>query len=300
MEKTAHKSIRTSLSRKIFNICNITLMTLLTLSCLLPLVYVVAVSLSEKYYVQTGMVTFWPKGFTTAAYEYLLGKEPFWNAFFMTVKVTVLGTAVNLLMVMLTAYPLSKTNDRLTGRSIYAWYFFITMLIGGGLIPTFVLVFQLGLRDTIWSLILPDALPIFNMVLMINFFREIPVELEDSARMDGAGPLRILRSIYVPLSKPAVATIALFCMVGLWNAWFPGMIFIRTAEKRPLQTYLRSVIIQMDTSQFMGEDYGLLSMLADSSLKCAQILVAILPILCVYPFLQKYFVKGIVLGGVKG
>ena len=174
------------------------------------------------------------------------------------------------------------------------------MLIGGGLIPTYVLVFQLGLRDTIWALVLPGALPIFNLVLMINFFREIPVELEESARMDGAGPMKILQSIYIPLSKPAVATISLFCMVSHWNAWFNGMIYMRTPEKRPLQTYLRSVVIQLDMSQFTGEDFGLLNLLADDTLKCAQILVAIIPILCVYPFLQKYFVKGIVLGGVKG
>lgn len=299
MKRTSNK-IRTSVSRKIFNACNITLLTLAALSCFLPLLYVAAVSFSGKAFVQAGEVTLWPKGFTTVAYEYLLTKKAFWNAFFMSIKVTALGTIINLVLVMMTAYPLSKTDDRLTGRTIYVWFFFCTMLIGGGLIPTYVLAFQLGLRDTIWALVLPGALPIFNLVLMINFFREIPVELEESARMDGAGPMKILQSIYIPLSKPAVATISLFCMVSHWNAWFNGMIYMRTPEKRPLQTYLRSVVIQLDMSQFTGDDYGLLNLLADDTLKCAQILVAIIPILCVYPFLQKYFVKGIVLGGVKG
>lgn len=299
MGKNTHRKIHTSLSRRVFNVCNITLLTLLALSCFLPLLYVVAVSFSEKYYVQAGLVSLWPKGFTTVAYRYLFTKEAFWDAFFMSVKVTVLGTAFNLVMIMLTAYPLSKPGDRLLGRSFYAWFFFFTMLFGGGLIPTYVLKFSLGLRDSIWALILP-GLPIFNMVLMINFFREIPDELEDSARIDGAGPLRILASIYVPLSKPAVATIALFCMVGHWNSWFDGMVYMRTASKRPLQTYLRSILIQLDTSQFVGEDYGLLNLIADGSLRGAQIVAALLPILCVYPFLQKYFVKGIVLGAVKG
>ncbi len=300
MKKTKHKKIRTSTSRKIFNVCNITLLTLAALSCFLPLMYVIAVSLSGKAFVQAGEVTFWPKGFSTVAYEYLLTKKVFWDAFFMSVKVTALGTTINLVMVMMTAYPLSKTSDRLTGRGVYAWYFFFTMLIGGGLIPTYVLVSQLGLRDTIWALVLPGALPIFNTVLMINFFRQIPIELEDTARIDGAGPMKILWSIYVPLSKPAVATIALFCMVGHWNGWFSGMIYMTSPEKRPLQTYLRSVVIQMDMSQFIGDDYSLLQLLSDDTLKCAQILVAMIPILCVYPFMQKYFVKGIVLGGVKG
>ena len=261
MKRTSNK-IRTSVSRKIFNACNITLLTLAALSCFLPLLYVAAVSFSGKAFVQAGEVTLWPKGFTTVAYEYLLTKKAFWNAFFMSIKVTALGTIINLVLVMMTAYPLSKTDDRLTGRTIYVWFFFCTMLIGGGLIPTYVLVFQLGLRDTIWALVLPGALPIFNLVLMINFFREIPVELEESA----------------------VATISLFCMVSHWNAWFNGMIYMRTPEKRPLQTYLRSVVIQLDMSQFTGDDYGLLNLLADDTLKCAQILVAIIPILCVYPF----------------
>lgn len=291
--------IKTSLSRKIFVVCNTILLAVLALSCVLPFVYILAVSLSSKFYVDTKQVWLIPKGFSLAAYEFLLKNASFWKSFWMSVKVTVLGTLLNLTMLMLTAYPLSKSNDRLTGRNIYAWYFFLTMLIGGGMIPNYILVTSLGLRDTIWALILPGALPIFNLVLMINFFRDIPTELEDAARVDGGGPVRILTSVYMPLSKPAIATIALFCMVGHWNAWLPGVLYIRDADKLPLQTYLRRVVIMEDTSSFMG-DYNTLGMLANDTLKCAQLLVAIIPILCVYPFLQKYFVTGIKLGGVKG
>ena len=205
-----------------------------------------------------------------------------------------------MLLIILTAYPLTKSDTKLTGRSFYTWFFFITMLVSGGMIPNFVLVGQLGLRDNILSLILPGALPVFNLVLMINFFRQVPIEMEEAAMIDGASHVKILAQIYVPLSKAAMATISLFCMVNHWNAWFDGMIYMKSPEKLPLQTYLRNVILKMDMSQMTGDDYGLLQMLSNDSIKCTQIVVAVIPILCVYPFLQKYFVKGIVLGGVKG
>lgn len=299
MKKNKNK-IRTSKSRKLFMACNIVLLTLLTVSCILPFIYVLAVSFSNKTFVQAGQVTFLPKGFNLLSYEYLIRKTAFWKAFGVSVIRTVLGTAINLFMICLTAYPLSKGDQRLTGRSVYTWYFFITMLVGGGLIPTYVLVGQLGLRNTIWALVLPGALPIFNLVLMINFFRQVPAEMEEAAMIDGAGQLRILSQIYLPLSKSAIATISLFCMVNHWNAWFDGMIYMKSPEKQPLQTYLRGIIMKMDMSQMSGDDYTLLALLSNESIKCTQIIVAVIPILCVYPFLQKYFVKGIALGGVKG
>ncbi len=298
--KKPKTGIRTSTSRKVFNVCNLIILTILMLSCALPFLYTLSVSLSSKNYVMSRKVWLWPRGFTTAAYQYLLQNKAFWNAFFMTVKVTFFGTLLNLVMLLLTAYPLSKSNDRLKGRTLYAWYFFVTMLVGGGLIPNYILINSLGLRDNILALFLPGGLPIFNLVLMINFFREIPVELEDAARVDGAGPIKILTMVFAPLSKPAIATISLFCMVGHWNSWFSGMLYMRSPEKLPLQTYLRNVVIVNEASQFSTGDMALLDLLTDDTLKCAQIIIAVIPILCVYPFLQKYFVKGIKLGGVKG
>lgn len=300
MKKSAGTKIKTSLSRKIFNVFNLIVLTLLMVSCFLPFVYVVAVSFSDKVYVQAGQVNFLPKGFNTLSYQYLINKIAFWRAFGVSILRTVLGTLVNLLLIVLTAYPLSKSDTKLTGRSFYTWFFFITMLISGGMIPNFVLIGQLGLRDNILALILPGALPVFNLVLMINFFRQVPIEMEEAAMIDGASHVKILAKIYVPLSKAAMATISLFCMVNHWNAWFDGMIYMKSPEKLPLQTYLRNIIIKMDMSQMTGDDYGLLQMLSNDSIKCTQIVVAVIPILCVYPFLQKYFVKGIVLGGVKG
>ncbi|MCI9490999.1 MAG: carbohydrate ABC transporter permease [Dorea sp.] len=300
MKKSNGKKIKTSFSRKLFNVFNLLVLTLLMVSCFLPFVYVVAVSFSDKVYVQAGQVNFLPKGFNTLSYQYLINKIAFWRAFGISILRTVLGTLVNLLLIILTAYPLSKSDTKLTGRSFYTWFFFITMLVSGGMIPNFVLVGQLGLRDNILSLILPGALPVFNLVLMINFFRQVPIEMEEAAMIDGASHVKILAQIYVPLSKAAMATISLFCMVNHWNAWFDGMIYMKSPEKLPLQTYLRNVILKMDMSQMTGDDYGLLQMLSNDSIKCTQIVVAVIPILCVYPFLQKYFVKGIVLGGVKG
>lgn len=288
------------LSYKVFNIFNVILLSVLTLSCFLPFVYVVAVSFSDKLYVQAGQITFLPKGFNVLAYIYLLRNTAFWRSFGIAVLRTVLGLIINLSLIVLTAYPLSKDDSRLSGRNIYTWFFFITMLISGGLIPNYVLISQLGLRDTIWALVLPGAIPVFNLVLMINFFREIPIEMEEAAAIDGASHLKTMIQIYTPLSKPAIATISLYCMVHHWNAWFDGMIYMKTPAKFPLQTYLRSLILKMDLSQMSGDDYGLLDLLSNESIKCAQIIVAVIPILCVYPYLQKYFVKGIVLGGVKG
>ncbi|HJA94286.1 MAG TPA: carbohydrate ABC transporter permease [Candidatus Eisenbergiella merdipullorum] len=289
-----------SVPRRIFNVFNIILMLLLALLCIAPFIHVIAVSFSNKAMVSAGYVSFWPRGLTASAYQFLLTRTAFWNALKVSFLRTVLGTCVNLFLILLTAYPLSKDGSKLTGRTAYTWYFFITMLVSGGMIPNYLLVTRLGLRDSIWSLILPGALPIFNLVLMLNFFRTVPEELEDAALIDGASHLRTLLQIYVPVSKPAIATIALFCMVNHWNAWFDGMIYINTPSKVPLQTYLRNVILNMDMSEMTGDDWMLLQTLSDQSLRCAQIIIAVLPILCVYPFLQRYFVSGIVLGSVKG
>ena len=292
--------IKQSMGTKVFNISNIVFLVFLALICILPFIHVIAISFSNKIYVSAGMVTLWPQGFTLASYEYLLKKTAFWQSFNVSLVRLVLGTAINLLVIMLTAYPLSKESTKLRMRTFYAWFFFVTMLISGGMIPNYILVNELGLRDSIWALVLPGALPIFNLVLMLNFFRQVPKELEEAAFIDGAGHFRTLVQVYIPISMPAIATISLFCMVSHWNAWFDGMIYMNSSEKLPLQTYLRSVIMDVNMSEMSGDDWELLKTLSDRSIKSTQIIIAMIPILCVYPFLQKYFVKGIVLGSVKG
>ncbi|MDD6883755.1 MAG: carbohydrate ABC transporter permease [Eubacteriales bacterium] len=286
--------------QKMFRIFNILILTALALLCLLPFVNVVAVAFSDKLYVSAGQVTFWPKGFSTYSFKYLLVRKSFWTAFVVSLLRVALGLTINLFLIVCTAYPLSKSKEQLSGRGIYAWFFFVTMLINGGLIPNYILISSLGLRDTIWSLVLPGCLPAFYLVLMLNFFRQIPRELEEAAMIDGAGHLRTLVEIYVPVSVPSIATIVLFCTVGHWNAWFDGMLYINTPSKVPLMTYLRNSITNLDMSEMSSLDVELMKLLSDRSLKCAQIIIAVIPVLCVYPFLQRYFVTGIVVGSVKG
>lgn len=291
--------IKESPSRKVFRAVNGTLLVLLALICLIPFINVIAISFSDSFYVQANQVSLWPKGFNTSAYTYILNRPTFWTSFRTSMIRMVLGGSINLLLIILTAYPLSKDNEKLHFRSVYTWFFFITMLISGGMIPSYLLISKLGLRDTIWSLVLPGALPIFNLVLMLNFFRQVPRALEEAALIDGAGHLRTLVQIYLPVSLPAIATITLFCLVNHWNAWFDGMLYITTVSKIPMQTYLRSIIIDMNVADMTADDYELYALLSDRTVKCSQIIVATIPILCVYPFLQRYFVSGIVLGSVK-
>jgi putative aldouronate transport system permease protein len=292
--------ITASPSRKAFNVLNILVLCVLALACVIPFIHVIAVSLSGKLEAAAGLVKLWPQSFTVETYEYLLRKAVFWRSFMVSVQRLVLGTAVNLILILLCAYPLSKSREKFRMRGLYAWYFFITMLIGGGLIPTYIVVSSLGLRDTLWALILPNAVPVFNLILMLNFFRQVPPELEEASFIDGAGHFRQLVQIYIPVSVPTIATLALFCMVSHWNAWFDGIIYTNTPGKLPLQSYLRSIVIDMDMSQMDSENWADLQNISDRALRSAQIVIATIPILAVYPFLQRYFVTGIVLGSVKG
>lgn len=300
VNKPTRNCIQESTGRKVFRVVNVIVLILLALICLLPFVNVIAISFSDSFYVDSNQVYFWPKGWTTSAYTYILTRASFWSSFRTSILRVLLGGSLNLFFIILTAYPLSKSNDKLHFRNVYTWYFFITMLVSGGMIPNYLLIAKLGLRDSIWSLVLPGALPVFNLVLMLNFFRQVPTALEEAALIDGAGHLRTLVQIYLPVSLPAIATITLFCIVSHWNAWFDGMIYITSPSKVPMQTYLRSVLIDMNMADMSADDYELYATLANRTVKCSQIIVATIPILCVYPFLQRYFVSGIVLGSVKG
>ncbi len=300
VNKPTRNRIQESTGRKVFRVVNVIVLILLALICLLPFVNVIAISFSDSFYVDSNQVYFWPKGWNTSAYTYILTRASFWSSFRTSILRVLLGGSLNLFFIILTAYPLSKSNDKLHFRNVYTWYFFITMLVSGGMIPNYLLIAKLGLRDSIWSLVLPGALPVFNLVLMLNFFRQVPTALEEAALIDGAGHLRTLVQIYLPVSLPAIATITLFCIVSHWNAWFDGMIYITSPSKVPMQTYLRSVLIDMNMADMSADDYELYATLANRTVKCSQIIVATIPILCVYPFLQRYFVSGIVLGSVKG
>ena len=293
--------MRRTRAEKMFNVFNIILLGLVSLTCVVPILNTMAISFSDPLPVNRNQVTLWPIGFNVTAYQFLLTNARFWRAALVSVERVLLGTAINLTLMVTCAYPLSKEPDKFQFRTVYSWLFVFTMLFSGGLIPTFMQVSSLGLLDTIWALTLPGAVNVFNMVLMLNFFRGIPTQLEEAATIDGAGHFKTLTRIYIPCSLPAIATLALLSTVSHWNAWFDGIIYSNRIESYPLQSYLQSVIVgmQMMRNEMTIERYAMFSSLNDRSIRAAQIIIAMLPIAMVYPYLQKYFVTGIVLGSVK-
>ena len=292
--------VRESLGSRIFTIINGLFLVLLALMCVLPLVNILAVSLSSNAAATAGLVKLWPVEFTLKSYEYVAKRAAFWRSLGVTLLRCLLGVSLNVLMCILTAYPLSKDNQNLRARTVYTWFFFITMLVNGGLIPQYMTIKSVGILGTIWALVLPGAVPVFSMVLMLNFFRAIPEELEEAAFMDGASHWSILMKIYVPLSKASIATICLFALVYHWNSWFDGIIMMNKPDQYPLQSYLHTIIIQGDTSVNSTTDWQTMALISDRTVKCAQIFLSTLPIVAAYPFLQRYFVKGMVMGSVKG
>lgn len=289
----------TSLSRRIFVVFNYIFLAFLAFLCLFPIIHILAVSFSSNQAVVKGLVTFWPVDFSLASYKYALGKEAFINSLGVSVKRLFLGALIQMLMIIHIAYPLSKENEQFKMRTFYVWFFFITMLVSGGLVPLYMTVRATGLLDSIWSLVIPNAVPVFSVVLLLNFFRALPKELEEAAYMDGAGHFTLLWKVYIPLSKPALATLLLFSMVFHWNAWFDGLIFMNDISGYPLQTYLQTIVSGLEMDVVSEEDAELLKELSNRTFRSAQVFLGALPILLVYPFLQKYFVKGIVLGSVK-
>lgn len=289
-------------ARRAFLIINTVFLCLLALLCLVPFINLLATSLSSDEAVNAGQVGLLPVGFTWNAYEVLVTKIAFFRAFGYSVLRVVLGTVISVGVITLGAYPLSRDTRFFRGRSFYIVFFTITMFFSGGLVPTYIVITKLGLQNSIFALILPTAMNAWNMVLLINFFRQIPKELEEAAKMEGAGHYRILLNIVLPVSLPALATVILFTAVQHWNNWFDGIIYMNP-EKFPLQTYIYNMVNEASSlrSQLVSNpsDEALLSQIPTKTLESAQIFIAILPILPLYPFAQKYFIKGLVLGSVK-
>jgi ABC-type sugar transport system, permease component len=284
---------------RIFYTFNIIVLSVISLLCLLPLIHVLALSFSSGLAVETNQVTLWPIGFNLDSYSRTLADGAFLEALANSVFRVVLGVSIGMLVTILTAYPLSKMDGGgLKGGKLIAWYFVFTMLFNGGLIPNYILIQKLHLMDSIWALVLPGSLGIYNMILMLNFFRTIPRELEEASLIDGAGHLTTLFRIYIPVSLPSIATIALFVTVGSWNSWFDGLIYMHK-ENWPLSTLLQTMIQAPDLSQKSVSESEIVN-LTDRSLRAAKIFIGAFPILLVYPFLQRFFVKGIVVGAVKG
>lgn len=282
-----------------FLVGNSVFLSLLAILCILPLIHVLAVSFSDSVAVAAGKVTFWPVDFSLKSYDFIVNRPEFGRAFLITLERVAIGTALNILLTVMLAYPLSKEASAFRLRTAYVWIFVFTILFGGGLVPWYMTIKYTGLLDTVWALVLPGAVPVFNVILLLNFFRGLPKELEESCFLDGAGHIRTLWSIYLPLSLPGLATILLFTIVGHWNSWFDGLILMNKPEHYPLSSYLQTIIINFDFSRVKQEDIAMLQKISTRTTKAAQIIVGALPILLVYPFLQRFFVKGIVLGSVK-
>lgn len=283
-----------------FNILNTIFLICAGLICLIPLIHILALSLSSSSIAATGSVTLWPKGFTLNSYQFVANRPSFWTAMGVSLQRIALGAPINILLVILVSYPLSKERHEFKMRTFYAWAFFFTMIFGGGMIPSYMVVKQLGLIDTIWALVLPGAVPIFYVLLLLNFFRQVPKELSEAAFIDGAGHWVTLWRIYVPVSVPSLATILLFTLIGHWNSWFDGLLYMNRPEHYPLQSYIQTVVVQRNFASITQDEAILLTTISDKTLRSAQIFLGALPIIMVYPFLQRFFVKGIVVGSVKG
>jgi putative aldouronate transport system permease protein len=293
-------SINRSKKFSLFTILNTSILVFASLLCMVPLIHILAVSFSSSSAAATGTVTLWPVDFSLNSYAFVAKRAAFWQSMLVSVERIVIGGSLNLLLTILSAYPLSKGRREFRLRSFYAWAFFITMLFSGGLIPWYMVIKQINLIDSIWALVLPGAVPVFSVILLLNFFREVPKELSEAAFIDGAGHWTTLWKIYVPVSTPALATILLFSLVGHWNSWFDGLILMNTPKNYPMQSYIQTIVVQRTYSLMSREEIQALATISDKTLRSSQIFLGSLPIILVYPFLQKFFVKGIVLGGVKG
>ena len=288
-----------SLGRRIFVVLNYCFCIILAILCVLPLVHILAISLSSEVAVNAGMVKLWPVGFTLSSYEYILREDKFFRAMGVSFLRVLLGVVLGMFLTVLAAYPLSKTKRQFRARQFYVWYFMVAMMVSGGLIPTYLVITGLGLLDSIWALILPSAVNVFNIILLQNYIKSLPEEIMESAFVDGAGHWRNLFQIVLPLCKPVLATLVLFIAVAHWNSWFDGLIYMNKVENYPLQSYLQTIVVEIDMDLVQNVDEALLNVTQKGS-KSAQIFLAMMPILCVYPFLQKYFTGGIVMGSVKG
>ncbi len=293
--------IKPTKGENIFKGFNYIFQTLLSLTFIVPFLIVLSTSfVSEEEVMRRGAFILMPQKLDLTAYKMLLsGGSILFNAYKVTIFRVVVGTLLNLTFTSMLAYGLSKKN--LPGRNLFITMIFITMLFGGGLIPTYMLIKGLRLVNSIWVMIIPGLISAWNMIIMRNFFYTIPDSLEESATLDGATPMQILLKIIFPLSLPAFATIGLFYAVGHWNAWFDAAIYINDRNKMPVQIIMRNIVLTMTTQDVNNEfisDFGVRP--PAQTLKSAVIIISTIPILCIYPFLQKHFVKGIMIGSIKG
>ena len=286
---------------RIYFIVSGVMLTFLLILVLYPLLFVLAASFSSGSAVTSGKVFLWPVDFSLEGYKAVFNKPDIWSAYFNTFLYTIVGTAINLFMVMMTAYPLSRSNLR--GRNVIMLFFTFTMFFNGGMIPLYIQITELHMIDTIWAMVIPGALSVYNMIIARTFIQSnIPNELYEAASIDGCNDVKYFFRMVLPLSKSVMAVVGLFSAVAHWNAYFNAMMYLNTRVKMPLQIILREILIMNQIDLSMVQDPELLLQMASLAdvLKYSLIVVATAPILCLYPFVQKYFIKGVMIGSLKG
>lgn len=287
--------------QKIFSVVNFFLLTMIALSCLLPLMNILALSLSSTEAAAGGEVTLYPIGFNLIAYKNTMQRQAFWQSFLNSLIRVGIGVPLNMILTILAAFTLSRREDKLMGRKIYVWFFLLTMLFNGGLIPWYLTIRATGLLNSMWALILPSAVQVYNTILLVSFFRGVPYEIEEAAIIDGSGPMGVLTNVYIPCSVPAIATLTLFCLVNHWNEWFSGQILMNKMEKYPLMSYLQVLLhLSKNLEKLSEKEIEELLKVNLRTFNAAQLVIAMLPMLLAYPFFQKFFITGLTLGGVKG
>ncbi|MEV5321985.1 carbohydrate ABC transporter permease [Streptomyces sp. NPDC052687] len=289
--------VRPSRSYRVFQGVNAVVLTLVVIVTLYPFVNIIARSFSGERHIRAGEVTLWPKGFDLTTYDIVFHDAMFWRNYGNTVYYTVVSTAIAMVLTTCYAYVLSK--KRLKGRGLLVGVAVFTMFFTGGLIPNYVLITSLGLKNTVWALALPNAISVFNLLVMKAFFENLPSELEEAAQIDGLSTYGILARIVLPLSKAVVATMVLFYSVSFWNSWFGAFLYLDRTELMPVTVYLRNLIAGATGGGNAGAGTEQLSQVA-ANIQAVTIVLTSLPILCVYPFVQRYFVSGVMLGAVKG
>ena len=265
---------------------------------LYPFIYLLAVSLSGDLAVLQNRVWLWPVDFTVAAYKKVIEVPGFFQGYLNTIYYTVLGTLIGLTVTCLTAYPLSK--QYLKGRRFFNLMFVFTMMFSGGLVASYINYRSLNILNTVWAVVLPGAISAYNMILTRTFFEQIPVSLEESAKLDGAGDLTVFAKIYLPLSIPIISTIMLFIVVGRWNSWFHEFIVLMDKSKYPVQIVIRNVVLEDEIRLAQQQAMDDKTTVTVTSLKYSIIILTMVPMLILYPFIQKYLVKGIMVGAIKG
>ena len=290
------KRVTDSPSDRMFGIANAALLTLFVLSTLYPFIYIFSVSISSGSAVSSGHVWLWPLETTLAAYRKVLSEPLFWISYRNTFIYTILGTIASLLIIIPGAYALSR--PQLIGRRFWNFMIAFTMWFHAGMIPFFLNMRDLNLLDSYFGIIIGFACTAFNIILLRNFFEGIPKSFEEAAQMDGANHFSVLRKVYIPLSRPAIATITLFCIVNRWNGYFWAMVLLKDEEKIPLQVYLKKTIINLQADDQFASNL-LNAAFSFETVSAAIMICSIIPVLVFYPFIQKYFNKGIQLGGVK-